>query len=93
MTDLDSAYYEDLQGRLRALLITVGDQLSKITVELISELVDANECGVALEMMSEMLVETGAAVEAGTVVAVADLAGLMGLGSATADRLKPLTGQ
>ena len=44
------------------LLIGFGDRLSPRTQELVHELVDHNESGVALEIMAEMLAEAGAPV-------------------------------
>lgn len=57
---LDSTYYEDLQGRLRGLLIDLEGHFTRDQAALLGELIDANECGVALEMLSEILREVGA---------------------------------
>jgi hypothetical protein len=86
------AGYEDLQGRLRWLLIRNEDQLPKTTVEFITEFIDANECGLALETLSEMLVESEARVDRKTVDAVAVLACDMGLDQLNARRLHALLG-
>lgn len=53
----DMSFYEDVQGQLRGLLTTLEDRLSSDQASLLTELIDANECGVALEMMTEILVE------------------------------------
>jgi hypothetical protein len=84
------ASYEDLRGRLRWLLIRNEDQLPKTTAKFISEFIDANECGLALETLSEMLVESKARVDRQTVDAVALLALDMGLDALNAHRLHPL---
>ena len=42
------------------LLILFGDRLSLQTQEIVHELVEHNESGIALEMMAEMLAEGGA---------------------------------
>lgn len=51
---------DDLQGRVRSVLIEVSDRLQPVTVELVTEMVDVGEQGVALEILSNMLVESGA---------------------------------
>jgi hypothetical protein len=86
----DASRYEELQGRLRGVLITVSDQLPSFTVGLVDEMIDANECGVALETMSEMLVEADGRIEEGVFVAVEHLVQLMGLDESNVDRLRPL---
>jgi hypothetical protein len=43
----------------------VGDQLPPRTSEIVTRLIDANECGVALETVSEMLVESEASIPHG----------------------------
>src|SRR5687768_5180583 len=51
---------DDLRGRVRGLLITVADQLPVATAGIVDELIDADEQGIAVEMLSEMLVESNA---------------------------------
>lgn len=82
--------FEALQGRLRGLLITVADQLPAFTVGLVDEMIGVNECGLALETMSEMLVESEGRIECGVVVAAEELVRLMGLDEVNVDRLRPL---
>lgn len=82
--------YDDLRGRLRWLIIRNGDQLPRVTLEFISEFIDANECGLALETLSDMLVEVGARIDCQTLDAVALLATEMGLDRKNADQLLPL---
>ena len=86
----DLSESEDLQGRLRGLLITVADQLPGVTAQLVGEMIDANEFGVALEILSEVLADSHAAITAGVVKDVAALAELVGLPPVNADRLRPL---
>ena len=43
------------------MLILLGDRLSLQTQEIVHELVEHNESGIALEMMADMLAEGGAA--------------------------------
>lgn len=90
MTGKSSGYYEELQGQLRGLLIEVSDQLPSFTLGLVDELIDANECGVALETLSEMLVESGAAISSDTLDGILLLVDAMDLDHANADRLRPL---
>jgi hypothetical protein len=85
-----ASQFEELQGRLRGLLIEVGGQLPRVTVQLVGEMIDANECGVALETISEMLADSHASITADVVTDVAQLAETMGLPPANADRLRPL---
>jgi len=54
---VDSAFYEDIAGRLRGLLIRMSDRLTTKDQVLIVEFIDANEPGVALEQMAAGLSE------------------------------------
>lgn len=83
-------YFEELQGRIRGLLISVSDQLPPVTVQLVGEMIDANECGVALETISEMLVESRAEISPDVFAGVRQLAETMGLEPSDVDRLRPL---
>jgi hypothetical protein len=51
----DHAYYEEIAGGLRGLLIRFGDRLSSQDATLIAEFIDANELGLALEQMADVL--------------------------------------
>jgi hypothetical protein len=53
---------EGVSGRTMGLLIRLGDRLSLQTQEIVDELVEHNEPGVALEMMADMLGEAGASI-------------------------------
>jgi hypothetical protein len=81
--------YEDIQGRLRGLLITVADQLPAVTVGIVSEMIDANECGVALEILSEMLVQSAARISAETLADVSALVQMMDMDKVNVERLRP----
>jgi hypothetical protein len=87
---LPDSYYEELRGRVQALLIEVADQLPAFTVDLVTELIDANEPGVAVETISEMLAEAHGEISAGTLGHVHDLVTTMHLDPLTTDRLRPL---
>lgn len=49
--------HDDLRGQLLGLLIDIEDRLPPTTRALVVELIDANEFGIALETMAEMLCE------------------------------------
>jgi len=52
---VDSAYYEEIAGRLRGLLIRLSDRLSAQDLRAVTEYTDANELGIALEVMADVL--------------------------------------
>jgi hypothetical protein len=56
---MESAYYEEIAGRLHGLLIRLDDRLPGTDVTLIAEFIDANELGLALEQMADLLSENG----------------------------------
>jgi hypothetical protein len=86
----DAAYYEDLRGRVRGVLIATADLFPANQVGLVDELIDANESGVALEMLSEMLVEVQARVEPQVIDQVDRLVRDMGLPRDVAERVRTL---
>ncbi|MGD0748328.1 MAG: hypothetical protein ABSB68_11010 [Acidimicrobiales bacterium] len=88
MTAWSASRYEEIQGRVRGLLIEVAPQLPAITAGLIDEMIDANECGVALETMSEMLVESEGVISAETLTEFSSLVQEMGLDQINVERLR-----
>jgi hypothetical protein len=54
---VDRAYYEQIADELRDLLIRLDDCLPGKDVTLIAEFIDANELGLALEQMVDVLSE------------------------------------
>ena len=54
--------HEEVSGRAMGILIRLGDRLSVQTQEIVHELVEHNESGVALEVMADMLAEAGASI-------------------------------
>ena len=86
----DVSHFEELQGRLRGLLVMVGHQLPRVTVQLVAEMIDANECGVALETISEMLVESRATIAPDVLASVTELVEAMDLPVVNIERLSPL---
>ncbi|MDP9072702.1 MAG: MafI family immunity protein [Actinomycetota bacterium] len=90
MSRFDAAYYEDLRGRVRGVLIAVAGFFPAQEVGIVDELIDANESGVALEMLSEMLVEAKARIEPQVVEQILRLVRDMGLLPDLAERVRRL---
>ena len=83
------AFYDHIRGRVRGLLIAVADQLPAVTVGLVDDLLDSNEQGVALEILSEMLVESNARISTDVLSVFGELVDEMQLDPANVDRLRP----
>jgi hypothetical protein len=64
MRSVDLAYYEEISGLLRGLLIRLEDRLPAEAVAQTSEFIDVNELGLALELMADALSEAGQAITA-----------------------------
>lgn len=69
----------DVLGRARGLVVLVEDQLTRRDVDNAWDLLDANEAGVAVELVATQLVEHDAAVDEETVRLVRSLCEEMGL--------------
>ncbi len=54
---VDRAHYEEIAGQLHGLLIRLDDRLPGKDVKLIAEFIDANELGLALEQIADVLSE------------------------------------
>ncbi|WP_405065342.1 hypothetical protein OG558_25785 [Kribbella sp. NBC_01510] len=54
---MDRAYYEEIAGLMHGLQIRLDDRLPGKDVTLIAEFIDANELGIALEQMADVLSE------------------------------------
>ncbi|MEV0286466.1 MULTISPECIES: MafI family immunity protein [unclassified Kribbella] len=54
---MDRAYYEEIAGLLHGLLIRLDDRLRGKDIALIAEFVDANQLGLALEQLADVLSE------------------------------------
>jgi hypothetical protein len=89
MNNYTASYYEELRGNAIALLILVADKLPKTTVQHVTEMVDANESGLALETLSEVLAESRQIITNDAFTLVADLVETMGLDQVVVDRLRP----
>ena len=88
MTTWPASRHEEIQGRTRGLLITLAPQLPAVTAGLVDEMIDANECGVAIEIMSEMLFEGGGVVSQKTFSEVDALVDELRLDRINVDRLR-----
>jgi hypothetical protein len=75
----DTSWQEDMTGRSRALLSLVAPKLADQTVKLAEELLDANEYGVAVELIADMLVEGAQVLSEGEASILRDLSMAMGL--------------
>jgi hypothetical protein len=87
---LDASYYENLQGRAKAVLIGVGTLIRRDQASLLDELIDHNETGVAVEMMGAMLAEAHAPVTAEQVGQIESLARDMGLDESVVHQVRAL---
>jgi len=54
---VDRSYYEEISGQLHGLLIRLDDRLPGKDITLIAEFIEANELGLALEQMADVLSE------------------------------------
>ena|ERR1022692_178433 len=90
MTNWSASQHEEVQGRARGLLVAVSPQLPSVTIGLVDEMIDANECGVALEIMSEMLVESRGVISSQELAMISDLVETMRLDPINVERLRPL---
>lgn len=73
------SYYEEIQGRLRGLLISLEDHFSRDQAAFISEEIEANELGIALETMSEILSDANGVIPNEHVAEILRLGEKMGL--------------
>ncbi|MFL5961696.1 MAG: MafI family immunity protein [Gaiellaceae bacterium] len=78
--------------RLHGLITRLSGQLAPNTVELAQEMADANEAPLALDMISEMLVEGHAHIALQVFDEIEDLAAGLGLDPVVSERLRPLVG-
>lgn len=87
---VDPSAHELQAERLHALIGRLSDQLAPDTVRLADEMEDANEARIALDMVSEMLVEREARVAVEVFDEIRDLAAGLGLDPGVTASLKPL---
>lgn len=82
--------HDHIRGRVRGLLISLAEQLPPVTVGLVDELLDANEQGIAVEILSAMLVESKARISPELMAVFVDLVEEMNLDPLNVERLQPL---
>lgn len=75
---------------MRRLLMTLDSSLPRKDAEFIAELVDANESGVALQVLSNVLLDVDARLEQATIDEIASLVQTMGLDSNVSEQLRGL---
>lgn len=75
-----ASWHEEMRGRAFALLVSVDDRLPQNTAQLAHELIDANEYGVAVEIMRDVLAERQAPLTADEERELQGMLGAMGLG-------------
>ncbi|MFN8522810.1 MAG: MafI family immunity protein [Chloroflexota bacterium] len=86
---MDAAYRIDLERRLLQLLGTVAGQLQPYTVDLLERLIDrVGEYAVALEILCDMLIESGTPVGSETIASVEELVDMMGMDRTWLDDLR-----
>jgi hypothetical protein len=73
------SYYDEIRGKLQAVLFMVAPKLPESTRSFVTEELDANELGVALETMVDVLAEVSAPVTREVVDTLAELARTMKL--------------
>jgi hypothetical protein len=83
-------YHEAMQAKVRAIVIRVGGSISPEQLALFNDLVDANEYGIALDMLSEALVLSGAKIDAAAFQDIQSLSEQMKLEPEVVDRLRPI---
>jgi hypothetical protein len=71
-----------MRGRALAFLVQVDDRLPQDTAQLAHELIDANEYGVAVEIMSDVLVEWQVSLSTDEQRQLDEMVAAMGLGTA-----------
>jgi hypothetical protein len=90
MMGTDAAYHENVRARMRSLFRIVRDKLPPDLRGLVEELIEANESGVALEMISEALADGNEHLSQQALADIATLVASMDLSAEVADRLRPL---
>jgi hypothetical protein len=86
----DAAYYAELESRVRGLVRSVEGSFPSDQIAQLLELAEHNEPAVAVEMLSEMIVERGGPVERPIFDELRSLAETMRLEPDVSERLRPL---
>lgn len=85
---MERSYYEEIAGTLHGLLIRIEDRLSLQDATLVTEYIDANELGLALEGMAYALSEEQRPVTAGERADMLALSERMEMGDGVAEALR-----
>jgi hypothetical protein len=89
-SDFSQNYHEEMQGKVRAILTMTGASISERDLSLFNNLVDANEYGIALDMLTEALVSSSARIDPAVFREIQTLSEQMKLEPEVVDRLRPL---
>jgi len=81
------SYYFELQQRLQQIMVAIQSHLNHEIIELINGAINANECGIALEMISDALIEANSPIDLTIRDEIASLAAKMKMPSHVADQL------
>jgi hypothetical protein len=90
MTSFSPAHYEWLRGQIRGVLIAVESQLSRTVPNSVDELIDANECGEALELLTYDLAQSGQAIDPVLIDHIVQLYQTMQIDPEPATKLVPI---
>ena len=85
---MDAAHFDDLRGRLDGLLISLGERLPRRDIALLVEFLDANEFGLTLEQMADVLSEDAVPISDEERADMVSLAAAMSLGPRVAGALE-----
>ena len=84
---MDPADREEIVGILHGLRIRFGDRLTEEESDFVASLIDANELGLALEQLADVLSEDCRPVAPGERADMLSLAGRMGMGDRVPEAL------
>jgi hypothetical protein len=85
-----NAYHDEMQQKARAILVITGASISAEQLALFNDLVDANETGIALDMLTDALASSGAKIDVAAFRDIQALSEQMGLEAEIVDRLGPI---
>jgi chromosome segregation and condensation protein ScpB len=83
-------YHQEMQQKVSAILILTSSSISREQLALFSDLVDANEYGIALDMLTEALASSGTKIDAAAFRDIQSLSEQMKLEPEVVDRLRPI---
>ena len=77
MSEYSIAYYEDIRGRLQAIVSEVARNLRPETYTFLIEMLESNELGVSLEVLVEALEEADLPISSGVLEGLSRLSEVM----------------